>query len=62
MVWALVVACEHEWIHLKTSVMLIRGLPIETVVRPEYWPDDHLSDLPDDGSYESSYTATTILF
>ncbi|KAI8773997.1 meiotically up-regulated gene 158 protein [Biomphalaria glabrata] len=35
--WALLMGMEHERIHLETSSVLIRQLPIEMVVRPEGW-------------------------
>ncbi|XP_059153171.1 hercynine oxygenase-like [Physella acuta] len=35
--WALMMGMEHERIHLETSSVLIRQLPIELVVRPEGW-------------------------
>ncbi len=37
--WALVMCFEHERIHLETSSVLIRELPVEFVRRPESWPD-----------------------
>jgi 5-histidylcysteine sulfoxide synthase len=36
--WALVMGFEHERIHLETSSVLMRELPIECVRRPEAWP------------------------
>ena len=36
--WALVMGFEHERIHLETSSVLMRELPIEYVRRPEQWP------------------------
>lgn len=45
--WALVMGFEHERIHLETSSVLMRELPIELVQRPEGWPDHYpLSDVP----------------
>lgn len=35
--WALMMAIEHQRIHVDTSSMLIRQLPIEQVKRPENW-------------------------
>ncbi|BAY23169.1 hypothetical protein NIES2100_29330 [Calothrix sp. NIES-2100] len=35
--WALIMAIEHQRIHIETSSMLIRQLPIEKVKRPENW-------------------------
>ncbi|MEZ5690304.1 MAG: 5-histidylcysteine sulfoxide synthase [Rickettsiales bacterium] len=37
--WALVMGFEHERIHLETSSVLIRELPIEYVRKPKEWPD-----------------------
>ena len=36
--WALVMAFEHERIHLETSSVLIRELPLEHVRQPAGWP------------------------
>jgi len=36
--WALVMGFEHERIHLETSSVLIRELPIECVRTPSAWP------------------------
>lgn len=36
--WALAMAFEHERIHMETSSVLIRELPIEFVQEPETWP------------------------
>jgi 5-histidylcysteine sulfoxide synthase len=35
--WALMMGIEHQRIHIETSSMLIRQLPIERVQRPENW-------------------------
>ena len=35
--WALMMAIEHQYIHIETSSMLIRQLPVETLQRPEGW-------------------------
>ncbi len=37
--WALVMAFEHERIHLETSSVLIRELPSEFVTTPKGWPE-----------------------
>lgn len=37
--WALVMGFEHERIHLETSSVLMRELPIEYVRKPVGWPD-----------------------
>ena len=39
--WALFMAFEHEKIHLETSSVLIRQLPIDLVKKPENWPEFH---------------------
>jgi len=39
--WALVMAFEHERIHIETSSVLFRELPIELVRRPKYFPPMH---------------------
>lgn len=39
--WALVMGFEHERIHLETSSVLIRELPVECVQKPEGWPAFH---------------------
>lgn len=38
--WALFMALEHERIHLETSSVSIRELPVELVRRPAAWPED----------------------
>lgn len=35
--WALIMGIEHQRIHIETSSMLIRQLPVEKVKRPENW-------------------------
>jgi 5-histidylcysteine sulfoxide synthase/putative 4-mercaptohistidine N1-methyltranferase len=37
--WALFLGFEHERIHLETSSVLIRELPLHLVRKPEAWPD-----------------------
>ena len=37
--WSLVMAFEHERIHLETSSVLIRELPLSLVKTPQGWPD-----------------------
>ena len=44
--WALVMAFEHERIHLETSSVLIRELPFELVAKPKHWPK-HLKEISD---------------
>jgi 5-histidylcysteine sulfoxide synthase/putative 4-mercaptohistidine N1-methyltranferase len=41
--WALFMGFEHERIHLETSTVLIRELPLNLVQRPEEWPRLHPS-------------------
>mmetsp|Transcript_12956 Transcript_12956/g.22861 ORF Transcript_12956/g.22861 Transcript_12956/m.22861 type:complete len:891 (+) Transcript_12956:156-2828(+) len=41
--WAVFMGCEHERIHIETSSVLIRELPLQSVLKPEYWPDYHPS-------------------
>ena len=41
--WALLMGMEHERIHLETSSVLIRELPIHLVHRPAQWPPYHPS-------------------
>jgi len=41
--WCLAMICDHERIHLETSSVLIRELPLEMVQRPAAWPADHAS-------------------
>lgn len=36
-IWALLMGIEHSRIHLETSSMLLRQLPIETLKRPQGW-------------------------
>jgi DNA repair protein RadC len=38
--WALVLGFEHERIHLETSSVLIRELPLKLVRQPEAWPGE----------------------
>lgn len=37
--WSIAMGCEHERIHLETSSVLIRELPIEHVTKPAHWPE-----------------------
>ncbi len=39
--WALFMAMEHERIHLETSSVLIREMPVTLLQRPHAWPDLH---------------------
>ncbi|CAM9235555.1 unnamed protein product [Scytosiphon promiscuus] len=40
--WALPMAMEHERIHIETSSVLIREMPLEYVARPATWPAPHV--------------------
>lgn len=37
LLWALMMAIEHQYIHIETSSMLIRQLPVEKLQHPENW-------------------------
>lgn len=37
--WALVMGFEHERIHLETSSVLMREMPLENLRKPKEWPD-----------------------
>jgi len=41
--WALFMACEHERIHLETSSVLLREMPLSLLRRPAPWPALHPS-------------------
>lgn len=41
--WAIFMGFEHERIHIETSSVLIRELPLSSVRKPEFWPDYHPS-------------------
>lgn len=41
--WALPMGMEHERIHVETSSVLIRELPLEYVARPATWPEPYVS-------------------
>ncbi|MEB3327704.1 MAG: 5-histidylcysteine sulfoxide synthase [Candidatus Sericytochromatia bacterium] len=43
LLWAVAMGCEHERIHLETSSVLIRELPLELVQRPSGWVPPHPS-------------------
>jgi len=47
--WALIMGFEHERIHIETSSVLIRQLPVDAVVMPANWPDcPHRAAKPED--------------
>ncbi len=41
--WALFMGFEHERIHLETSSVLMREMPVTLLRHPEPWPADHAS-------------------
>ncbi len=41
--WALVMAFEHEKVHLETSSVLIRELPLKYLSKPSQWPSSEIS-------------------
>lgn len=43
--WGLFMAIEHERIHIETSSVLIRELPLRLVRKPDAWPAYHPSAL-----------------
>eukprot|EP00743_Colponemidia_sp_Colp-15_P006067 GILK01006521.1.p1 GENE.GILK01006521.1~~GILK01006521.1.p1 ORF type:complete len:875 (-),score=98.97 GILK01006521.1:247-2820(-) len=43
--WALFLAFEHERIHIETTSVLMRELPVQFLRRPEYLPPYHASAL-----------------
>ena len=48
--WAIVMGFEHERIHLETSSVLIRELPLHLVTRPDQFPPCHPSAFGPDPS------------
>lgn len=45
--WSIFMGFEHERIHLETSSVLIRELPVSRLRRPEQWPDNYPGLGPD---------------
>ncbi|MEB3285325.1 MAG: 5-histidylcysteine sulfoxide synthase [Candidatus Sericytochromatia bacterium] len=43
LLWALAMGFEHERIHLETSCVLMRELPVALLQRPRHWPANHPS-------------------
>jgi hypothetical protein len=41
--WLTRLRFEHERIHLETTSVLIRELPLDLLAKPEFWPDYHPS-------------------
>ncbi|KAG2489957.1 hypothetical protein HYH03_011587 [Edaphochlamys debaryana] len=62
--WAIFLGFEHERIHIETSSVLIRELPLTKVRKPEFWPDYHPSSaapsapVPTEGA---DYPANTMV-
>ena len=48
--WALIMGFEHERIHLETSSVLMRELPLELLRKPPWWP----SSLVGNGSHPTN--------
>mmetsp|Transcript_28049 Transcript_28049/g.38774 ORF Transcript_28049/g.38774 Transcript_28049/m.38774 type:complete len:844 (-) Transcript_28049:435-2966(-) len=55
--WALFMAFEHERIHIETSSVLMRELPVTLVEFPLYWPPYHPSAVAWAGAAEGGGTA-----
>lgn len=53
--WACFMGFEHERIHIETSSVLIRELPLRLVRRPDAWPPLHPSAAPlrEDGGWRA---------
>jgi len=49
--WTLFMGFEHERIHIETSSVLIRELPIECVRKPDAWPEMILGTESGDASF-----------
>ncbi|OIP77708.1 MAG: 5-histidylcysteine sulfoxide synthase [Oscillatoriales cyanobacterium CG2_30_44_21] len=43
--WALMMAIEHQFIHIETSSMLLRQLPVEQLRRPQNWQYAPIKDV-----------------
>ncbi len=52
--WAIVMGFEHEKIHMETSSVLMREMPLEQVSTPDGWP------IPHDQNYSSTQTITFV--
>jgi 5-histidylcysteine sulfoxide synthase len=52
--WALFLGFEHERIHLETSSVLFREMPLELVQRPRNWPPLHPSAYHHDGNNKNN--------
>ncbi|MGD1705044.1 5-histidylcysteine sulfoxide synthase [Dapis sp. BLCC M229] len=51
--WALFLAFEHERIHIETSSVLLRELPLSVLRRPEVWPSLHPSAFAESQAVEN---------
>ncbi len=51
--WALVMCFEHERIHLETSSVLMRELPLKYLQSPVHWPALPLAESAADGTAEA---------
>ncbi len=62
--WAMAMAFEHERIHIETTTVLIREMPIESIARPASWPANGLTNRApisnETLSAANSTTATTL--
>lgn len=61
--WAFMLSLEHERIHLETSSVLIRELPLHLVKKPEFWPNTPLSiNTKRDPELGVDYPVNTMIF
>ena len=58
--WALVMGFEHERIHLETSSVLMRELPVELLQKPQQWPALTLSGKQAPGNKLLSQAASVV--
>ncbi len=58
--WALVMGFEHERIHLETSSVLMREMPIENLRKPDAWPDFISANAPSSANLMISLPASEI--
>ncbi len=59
--WALVMGFEHERIHLETSSVLMREMPIEFLRKPDAWPDFISASTPSSRNLMISIPASEVL-
>ncbi|NES76899.1 MULTISPECIES: 5-histidylcysteine sulfoxide synthase [unclassified Okeania] len=55
--WALFLGFEHERIHIETSSVLLRELPLSVLRRPEAWPNLHPSAFAESHTVENELIA-----